>query len=37
MDGNIIRIGLVVAGGILIVFGFWTHSIKKLADRKSVV
>lgn len=37
MDGTIIRIGLIAAGIILIVFGFWTHSIKKLAVNYAVI
>lgn len=37
MDGTIIRIGLIVVGAILIVFGFWTHSIKKLAVNYAVI
>lgn len=37
MDGTIIRIGLVVGGVILIVFGFWMHSIKKLAVNYAVI
>lgn len=37
MDGSIIRIGLIVAGCILFVFGFWTHSIKKLAVNYAVI
>ena len=37
MDGTIIRIGLIAAGIIPIVFGFWTHSIKKLAVNYAVI
>lgn len=37
MDGTIIRIGLIAAGIILIVFGFWTHFIKKLAVNYAVI
>lgn len=37
MDGTIIRIGLIAVGIILIVFGFWTHSIKKLAVNYAVI
>ena len=37
MDGTIIRVGLIAAGIILIVFGFWTHSIKKLAVNYAVI
>ncbi len=37
MDGTIIRIGVIAAGIILIVFGFWTHSIKKLAVNYAVI
>ena len=37
MDGTIIRIGLIAAGIIIIVFGFWTHSIKKLAVNYAVI
>ena len=37
MDSTIIRIGLIVAGAMLIVFGIWTHSIKKLAVNYAVI
>lgn len=37
MDGSIIRVGLIIVGIILIVFGFWTHSIKKLAVNYAVI
>ena len=37
MDGTIIRIGLGVGGVILFLFGFWTHSFKKLAVNYAVI
>ena len=37
MDGTIIRIGLGVGGVILFLFGFWTHSFKKLAVNSAVI
>ena len=37
MDGVTIRIGLIVVGVMLFVFGFWTHSIKKLAVNYAVI
>lgn len=37
MDGTIIRIGLVVGGVVLFLFGFWTHSFKKLAVNYAVI
>ena len=37
MGGTIIRIGLGVGGVILFLFGFWTHSFKKLAVNYAVI
>lgn len=37
MDGIAIRAGFIVIGVILIVFGFWTHSHKKLAVNYAVL
>lgn len=37
MDSIIIRIGLSVGGVILLAFGIWTHSIKKLAVNYAVI
>ncbi len=37
MDGSAIRAGFVVLGAVLIVFGFWTHSRKKLAVNYAVI
>lgn len=37
MDGNIIRIGLILGGAILIVYSFWMHSIKKITINFAVI
>lgn len=37
MDGNVIRIGLIVAGIFLFVFGFLAHAVKKLAVNYAVI
>lgn len=37
MDGSTIRAGFIAIGTILIVFGFWTHSCKKLEVNYAVL
>lgn len=37
MDGSTIRAGFIVIGTILIVFGFWTHSRRKLEVNYAVL
>ena len=36
MDSSAIKAGFIVIGAILIVFGFWSHSVKKLAVNYAV-